>query len=135
VLNRAVFSLEPKEESNMLVELTLTNESSGTISVRRTVYLAIDDEQGHNYVRRPLPSVDFLKLKTGEPQTFSDHLLVGGFRPLRYTIHLWIPDPDPSRKFNPERDFFLSSVGLADPVGGLNVLAQFTVEGWKQRRR
>jgi hypothetical protein len=135
VLNRAVFSLEPKEECNMLVELTFTNDSSEPISARPTVYLAIDDDQARNYVRRPLPNVDFLKLRPGERQTFSDHLLIGSFRPIRYTIHLWIPDPDPSLKFNPEHDFLLSSVGVGDPVGGLNVLAQFTVKGWRQQHK
>lgn len=135
VLNRAVFSLEPKEESNMLVELTFTNESSQPISSHRTAYLAIDDDQNRNYVRRPLSTVDFSKLRPGEPQTSSDHLLIGAFPPTRYTIHLWIPDPDPSLKFNSEHNFLLSSVGVADTASGLNVLAQFTVVGWRQRRR
>jgi hypothetical protein len=135
VLNRAVLSLEPKEESDMVAELTFTNESPGPMSARRPVYLAIDDDQGRNYVRRPLPNVDFSKLKPGEPRTFSDHLLIGAFRPMRYTVHLWIPDPDPSLKFNAEHNFLLSSVGVSDTVGGLNVLAQFTVEGWAERKR
>jgi hypothetical protein len=135
VLNRAVLSLEPQGESNMLVELTFKNESRVPISTHRTVYLAIDDDQGRNYVRRPLPNVDFSKLKTGELQTFSDHLLIGSFRPTRYTIHLWIPDPDPSLKFNAEHNFLLSSVGVADATSGLNVLAQFTVASWKRRHK
>lgn len=135
VLNRAVLSLEPQEESNMLVELTFKNESKVPISTHRTLYLAIDDDQGHNYVRRPLPNVDFSKLKPGEPQTFSDHLLIGSFQPIRYTIHLWIPDPDPSLKFSAEHNFLLSSVGVADATSGVNVLAQFTVAPWKRRRK
>jgi hypothetical protein len=135
VLNRAVLSLEPHEESNMLVELTFTNESAGLISTGHTLYLAIDDDQGRNYVRRPLPDFDFSKLKPGEPRTFSDHLLIGSFLATRYTIHLWIPDPDPSLKFNSEHNFLLSSAGVADVASGLNVLAQFTVAPWKRQHK
>ena len=135
VLSRAVLSLEPEEESTMLVELTFTNESEGPISAHRTLYLAIDDDQGRNYVRRALPNADFAKLKPGEPQVFSDHLRIGFFPPKQYTIHLWIPDPDTSLKFKADHNLLLSSVGVADPVSGLNVLAQFTVNSWKPRHK
>lgn len=134
VLDRAVLSLDPKSESHMLVNLTFTNDSSRQISERRTVYLAIDGEDDRNYVRRPLPSVDFSTLAPGESRTYSDHLHIGAFPAGRYTIHLWIPDPDPSFKFNAAHSLLLSNVGVGDPATGLNTLAQFTVAPWKQHK-
>jgi hypothetical protein len=135
VLNRAVLSFSPKSESHMLVELTFTNDSTKLISEHRTVYLAVDGEDGRNYVRRPLPSVDLSALKPGESQTSSEHLRIAGFRGgARYVIHLWIPDPDPSLKFNATHNLLLSNVGVGDPATGLNTLAQFTVDPWKRSR-
>lgn len=134
VLNRAVLSFDPKSESHMLVELTFTNDSPKQISEHRTVYLAIDGDDGRNYVRRPLPSVDFSILKPGKPQTSSDRLRIGAFRSGQYAIHLWIPDPDPSLKFNAAHNLLLSNVGVGDLTTGLNTLAQFTVAPWKRSR-
>jgi hypothetical protein len=134
ILNRAVLSFNPKSESHMLVELTLSNDSARQISGRHAVYLAIDGDDGRNYVRRPLPSVDFSILKPGEPQTSSDQLRIGAFLAGRYEIHLWIPDPDPSLKFNASHNLLLSNVGVGDPTTGLNTLAQFTVEPWKRSK-
>lgn len=118
----------------MLVELNFTNDSTEQISDRRTLYLSIDDNHGLNSVRRPLPNFDFSKLKPGDPQTFSTHLLIGAFRPGLYTISLWIPDTNPSLKFSPAHNFLLSNVGVADPVTGLNSLAHFTVDASKPRK-
>jgi hypothetical protein len=111
----------------MLVELMFTNEGTLPIMEGRPVYLAIDDDTGHNYLRRLLPHVDFSELAPGEPLTFSDHLLVGAFRPGHYTIELWIPDPDPSLKFKSVHNFLVSSEGVGNPTTRLNILAEFTV--------
>jgi hypothetical protein len=127
VLNRIMISFEPKEESHMVVELTFTNEGATRISDARPTYLAIDDDTGQNYVRRVLQQVDFRKLAPGQRLGFSERLLVGSFRPGHYTIYLWIPNPDPALKFNPARNFLLSSEGVGDSATGLNMLARFTV--------
>lgn len=127
VLNRAVLSFGTKRDSYMLVDLTLTNGGASLFSEPHTVYLSVDDEAGHNMVRRVLPKVDFSKLSPGVPVTFSERLLVGGFRPGRYTISLLIPNPDPSLKDNPARNILLSSEGVADSAIGLNTIAHFTV--------
>jgi hypothetical protein len=127
VLNRIVLSFEPKEESHMLVELTFANGGTTPFLDFRTSYLSIDNDAGQNYLRRVLPQVDFRKLAPGQRLTFLDRLLVGAFPPGHYSIYLWIPNPDPALKFDPARNFLLSSVGVADPATGLNKLATFTV--------
>ncbi len=134
VLNRAVISLDPKEEGNLHLELTFTNEGEGRMFENRQVYFAIDDDHGRNYVRRVLRKVDFSKFAQGERRTFSEELIVAIFPSGHYIIHLWIPDPDPAKKFNAANAFLLSSVGVADPAAGLNTLADFTVDARKPSR-
>jgi hypothetical protein len=126
-LNRASLSLKTDEINDMKVELTFTQIGRTPIPDALAVYLAIDDDVT-NYVRRPLPSVDFRTLTPGKPQTFSETLKIAAFPPGRYTIHLWIPDPDPAVKFDPTHNFLLSSVGVPDPTTGLNVVARFAVQ-------
>jgi len=130
-LNRAKLSLKTDDANDMQVELTFTNTGSAQIADALTVYLAIDDDAANNYVRRVLPSVDFRKLTHGTPLSFSETLRIAAFPPGHYTIHLWIPDPDPALKFDPAHSFLLSSVGVANPATGLNVVAHFTVQGDK----
>ena len=127
VLNRIMISFEPTEESHMHVDLTFTNGGTTRISDVRTPYLVIDDDAGQNHARRVLQQVDFRKIAPGQRLTFSDWLLVGGFRPGHYTIYLWIPDPDPSLKYSASHNFLLASIGVADPQTKLNILASFTV--------
>lgn len=127
-ITRAVFSgLEPNEASNLHAELTFTNTGTKQISEARTVYLEIDDDAGSNYVRRVLPSVDLRSLLPGKSVTFTEELRIAGFPPGHYRIALWIPDPDPSRKFNAAANFLLSSSGVPDQATRLNILADFTV--------
>jgi hypothetical protein len=127
-ITRAVISgLDPGDASNLRAELTFTNAGTAPVSEARTVYLAIDDDAGNNYVRRILPSVDFRSLVPGKPVTFSEDLRIAAFPPGHYTITLWIPDPEPSRKFNAEHNFLLSSARVADRETRLNILAEFTV--------
>lgn len=112
----------------MLVDLTFTNEGTNSISEAHVVSLVIDDEAGHNIVRRVLPKVDLAKLSPGVPVTFSERLLVGGFHPGRYSISLSIPNPGPALKDNPAHNILLSNEGVADSKLGLNTIAHFTVE-------
>jgi hypothetical protein len=128
VLLRATLSFGTVHESFLLINLTLENQGLNRISETRQVYLAIDDDAGHNHVRRVLPHVDFSKLAPGQRLTFSDRFLIGGFPAGHYTVQLWIPDPDPSLKFDPAHNFLLSSAGVADPTTGLNTLAEFIVK-------
>lgn len=126
-LNSARLSLKTDEINDMSVELTFTQISRVPIPDTLTVYLAIDDEVT-NYVRRPLPGVDFRKLAPGKPQTFSERLRIAAFPPGHYTIVLWIPDPDPASTFDASHNFLLSSAGVANPATGLNVVARFDVK-------
>ncbi len=125
VLNRAELSFGTKRDSYMLIDLTFMTEEARPNARPYTVYLTVDDEGGHNMVRRALPKVDFSKLTPGVPATFSERLLIGGFRPGRYIISLVIPNPEPSQKNNPASNILLSNVGVADPTIGSNVIARF----------
>jgi hypothetical protein len=127
VLNDAALSFKTSHDSHMHVELTFTNEGTNLISDGRSVYLAIDDDSGRNYVRRLLPHIDFRSLAPGAQQTISERLLVPALRPRHYTIRLWIPNPDPNLKFDPAHNLLLSSVGVPDPESGLNLIATFSV--------
>jgi Domain of unknown function (DUF4832) len=127
VLNHAAFSFKTKNENWMNVELTFSNAGAAKMVEAPKVYLAVDDAEGHNYIRRVLPHADFHSLAPGEHQTFSDRLLVPALRPGSYVIHLWIPDPNPSLQFNSAHNFLLSSVGVPDQKSGLNTVATFTV--------
>ena len=60
--------------------------------------------------------------------TFSEQLRVSAFPPGHYPIALWIPSSEPALKFNPARNFLISSAGVPDPRTGLNILANFTVQ-------
>jgi hypothetical protein len=127
-LNRARLSLKTNDANDMRMEATFTNVGGAPISDALTVYLAIDDDAANNYVRRVLPTVDFRKLIPGKPLSFSETLRIAAFPPGRYTIQLWIPDPDPGLKFNPAHNFLLRGAGVANRATGLNVLARFTVD-------
>lgn len=127
VLNRAEVSFELNHESYMRVELEFTNEGGSSLTSVPTVYLAIDDDTGRNVIRRVLTHVDLARLHTGERLTFLDRLLVGAFTSGRYTISLWIPDPEPSRKNIPAYNMLLSNSGVPDPTTGLNTVAHFSV--------
>ena len=127
-ITRAVISFRPNDSSNMRAELTFTNTGTVRSSDARIVYLEIDDNARNNYVRRSLPSVDFRKLSPGKAVTFSEQFRVSAFPPGRYAIALWIPSSESALKFNPARNFLISSAGVPDPRTGLNILAKFTVE-------
>ena len=128
VLNHAVITFEPKHESRMRIELTFTNEAKTAVTERRTVYIEFNDPAGENHIRRPLPHVDFQKLSPGEPVTFVDQFLAPALRPDRYFVRLWIPSPDPERKFDATQNLLLSNEGMADHATGLNRIATIMVK-------
>jgi len=134
ILNRAVISFVPTNESNMSIQLTFTNDSGGKIADQRTVYLAIDDEKGENHMRRSLPHVDFTKLEPGRPTKFEEALLAPAFSPGAYNVAVWIPSTDPSLKFDPAHNFLLSSKGVPDRATGLNRIAKFSVSASGRRK-
>jgi Domain of unknown function (DUF4832) len=128
LINHAFFSFETRDENYMQVELTFTNTGTEPVAEARDVYLEIDDDTRQNYVRRVLPSVDLRKLVLKRSLTFSSRILIGTFRPNHYTIYLWIPSSDPPLKFKHEHNLLLCNSGVADPVTGLNKIAEFTVQ-------
>lgn len=135
VLNGAEISFSPPTESVMRVQLTLTNRSGKTLSDQRRVYLAIDDANGKNHMRRVLPHVDFAKLEPGKRMTFEEKLLAPAFSPGTYVISIWIPSADPPLKFDPQYNLLFSSSGVADPTTGLNRIARFAVSSSTQSHR
>ena len=127
VLNHAVISFTTKDENFMSVELTFTNRGKSPVQDARTVYLAVDDDAGHNQLRRPLTKVDFRSLVPGKRVTFSDRLLIGVLRPGHYVIELWIPSADPSAAFDKAHNVLLSNVDVPDQRSGLNKIATITI--------
>jgi hypothetical protein len=134
ILNRAVISFAPSNDSHMRVQLTFTNDSGSKITDHRTVYLAIDDDKGGNHMRRSLPQVDFTKLERDRPVTFQETLLAPAFSPGTYLISLWIPSTDPSLTFDPKHNFLVSSNGVTLPASGLNQIGKFTITVPSRRR-
>jgi len=134
ILNRAVISFIPSNESHMRIELTFTNDSGASITDQRVVYLAIDDAKGENHMRRPLPRVNFMKLEPGKPTKFEETLLAPAFAPGRYIVSIWIPSSDPSLKFDPKHNFLISSNGVPDSASGLNRIAKITVSTSGRRK-
>jgi hypothetical protein len=133
-LNRAVVSFTPSTESHMLVELTFTNNSGKRVVEQRTVYLAIDDTKRKNYMRRPLPHVDFTELDAGVPLKFDETLLAPAFSPGSYAISLWIPSNNPALKFDPAHNLLLSSEGVPDLETGLNRIGTFTATASRRQK-
>jgi hypothetical protein len=127
ILNRAVISLMPSDDSLMRVALTFTNGTATKIADARTVYLSIDDVKGENHMRRPLPHVDFTKLEPGRRMQFEETLQAPAFSAGQYVISIWIPSTDPALKFDPAHNLLLSSQGVPDLSTGLNHIAKFAV--------
>jgi len=127
VLNHLVISFAENKKSNLQIELTFTNEGRTRLFDNRTVYLAIDDDAGRNYLRRVLPEVNLRKLAPGERLTFSDRLLSPAFPSGHYLIHLWIPSADHALRTDAVHNLLLTSVGVPDPATGLNTLASLTI--------
>jgi hypothetical protein len=127
MLDRFEISFGARKAGEMRAELTFTNCGSSPISEARTVYLAVDDDMGRNYLRRILRQVDLRKLGPGESFTFSSSFVAGTFMPGHYIFHLWIPSPEQALKFDSRYNLLLASDGVPDRSTGLNVLAGFTM--------
>jgi hypothetical protein len=126
-LNHAAFSFKTKHDNWMSVTLTFTNLDRAAPSEARSVYLAIDDDSGKNYIRRVLPHVDFRTLAPGQKTDFSEHLLIPALHSGHYRIELWIPSSNSALKFDVSHNLLMESVGVADPKTGLNRVASFSV--------
>ena len=126
-LNHAALSFKTNRDNWMRLALTFTKLDGAPISEARTVYLAVDDDSGHNFIRRALPHVDLRSLTPGQKAEFSERLLIPVLAPGHYQIELWIPSADPSLKFNATHNFLVSSFGVADKKSGLNRIATFSV--------
>jgi hypothetical protein len=126
-LNRAELQFKTKDDNWMSLELRFTKLNSTPISEAHQVYIAIDDDSGHNFIRRPLPSVDLASLMPGQPADFKERILFPALRPGHYQIKLWIPSVDPQFKFNAAHNLLVSSFGVADEKSGLNRISTFSV--------
>lgn len=126
-LNHATLSFETKDDNWMHLELRFTKLGSTPVSDALRVYIAIDDDSGHNFIRRPLPSVNFAGLAPGQSVEFKERLLFPALRPGHYQIRLWIPSVDPAFKFNAAHNLLVNSFGVADKKSGLNRIAAFSV--------
>jgi hypothetical protein len=127
-LNRAMLSFTTEDSNWMRLELRFTRTDRGPISVPRPVYIAFDDDAGHNFIRRPLPNVNLAGLVPGRSADFHERLLVPALQPGHYQISLWIPSDDPEFKFNAAHNLILSSYGVGDDESGLNRIAEFSVK-------
>lgn len=126
-LNRAELSFKTKDDNWMRLELRFTKLDSTPISEARSVFIAIDDDAGHNFIRRPLPNVNLAALSPGHSAEFHERILVPALRPGHYQIKLWIPSIDPEFKFNSTHNLLIGSFGVADEKSGLNRIAAFSV--------
>jgi hypothetical protein len=123
-LTRAVIRFRPEEESEMQVDLTFANLGDSVFRENRIVYLAVDDINGKNYIRRPLPHVDFRELAPETSKTFREILLVPALRPNKYSVRLWIPSSDPDSKFDRNHNLLLAGTVIDQST---NLIAAFTV--------
>lgn len=134
-LDHASLSFDTDQDSHMKIGLTISNHGSAAISEARTVYIAIDGADGKNVMRRALPSVDLRKIVPQQTVVFSETLLAPAFPRGTYAIHLWIPSPETSLKFDPSHNLLLDNIGVPDSATGLNTLATFTVNASAGRKK
>jgi hypothetical protein len=126
-LIHASLSFEVRGENYMSLSLQIANDDTVRLAERRTAFIEIDDTNGNNYLRRPLPHTDLGLVEPGETRTFSEKLLVGSFRPGDYIIFLWIPSSEAGQTYNSNQSLLLGGENVASPDKGLNKLAQFKV--------
>jgi len=126
-LNHAELSFKTKGDHWVKLALTFTRLNDSPLAESRLVYIEIDDENGRNFIRRPLPAVNLAGLAVGQPVRFEQWLLFPALQPGHYRIKLWIPSNDPALKFKAAHNLLIGSVGVPDPKSGLNMIAAFTV--------
>jgi len=134
-LDHASLFFDTDQDSHMKIGLTISNHGNASVSEARTVYIAIDGGDGKNVMRRPLPSVVLSKIAPQQAVDFSETLLSPAFPRGTYTIHLWIPSPETSLKFDPSHNLLFANIGVPDPATGLNTLATFTVNASAGRKK
>ena len=134
-LDHASLFFDTDQDSHMKIGLTITNHGSAAVSEARTVYIAIDGADEKNVMRRALPSVVLSKIAPQQTAVFSETLLSPAFPRGTYTIHLWIPSPETSLKFDPSHNLLLANIGVPDSATGLNTLATFTVNAPAGRKK
>jgi len=127
-LERVLITFDAAQESHMHVDLTFQNIGKTAFAEKRTVYIEFDDPAGRNYIRRPLPNVDFQKLAPRVAKTFSDIFLAPKLPPGRYLVGLWIPNSDPALRFNPSYNLSLSNIVKRELGARLNQIASVTIE-------
>jgi hypothetical protein len=127
-LNHAELAFKTKGDNWIQLALTFTRLGDAPLAENRQVYIAVDDESGHNFIRRPLPAVHLAGLAQGQPTRFQQWLLFPALQPGHYRIELWIPSNDSALKFKAGHNLLVDSIGVADPESGLNTIAAFTVE-------
>jgi hypothetical protein len=127
-LNCAELSFKTDDSNWMRLELRFTRTDRVPISGARIVYIAFDDDAGHNFIRRPLPSVNLAGLVAGRSAHFHERILVPALQPGHYQISLWIPSADPEFEFNAAHNLLLSSYDVGDDKTGLNRIAEFSVK-------
>ena len=123
-LTRVAIRFRPEEESQMQVDLTFTNLGSSVFNENRILYIEVDDINGKNYIRRPLPHVDFRELAPGMSKTFREVLLVPALRPNKYSVRLWIPSSEPAWKFDSGHNLLLAGAVIDQST---NLIAAITV--------
>lgn len=126
-LDHAAITFGLRDESRMQVKLTFSNIGGSTFPDVRTAYIEFDDPSGKNYIRRPLPHVDFREIAPGGTATFEDDFLVATLRPGSYVVALWIPSADERFRFQPSDSFLLANVGRPERAAGLNQIATLTI--------
>jgi hypothetical protein len=134
-LDHASLFFDTDQDSHMKIGLTISNRGNAAISEARTVYIAIDGADGKNVMRRALASVNLSKVAPQQTMDFSETLLSPAFPRGTYTIHLWIPSPETSLKFDPSHNLLLDNIGVPDSATGLNTLGTFTVNASAGRKK
>lgn len=126
-LNHAELAFNTKDDNWMRLVLRFTKLDNQPFAESRMVYIAIDDDRGNNFVRRPLPAVNLAGLAPGQSIQFEQRLLFPAFQPGHYQVKLWIPSNDPALKFKAAHNWLVSSYGVPDSQSGLNTIASFSV--------
>jgi hypothetical protein len=127
-LDHAKITFNAHDESIMHVGLTFRNVGGAAFTERRTVYIEFDDEGGRNFIRRPLPSVNFQQVGPGEKKTFTESFLVPALLPGRYLVRLWIPSPEPALKFEASQNLLLRNEAVPEAATRLNHIADIVIE-------
>jgi hypothetical protein len=126
-LRKARITFNAKGESEMHVDLSFQNLARSTFVENRPVYIEFDDNDGRNYIRRQLRTVDFRKLAPGRTKGFSNAFLAPALQPGRYLVKLWIPSSDLALRSESSHSLLLCNSASSDSTIGLNRIAEILV--------